>query len=62
MPLEPPSVTKKIFLNFDIIPHSAFGQLNKYHNYIVDIEVKDDKENSRNEALRIAKIVKNRLD
>ena len=33
-----------------------------YNNYIVDIEVKDDKENSRNEALRIAKIVKNRLD
>ena len=33
-----------------------------YNNYIVDIEVKDDKENSRIEALRIAKIVKNRLD
>ena len=33
-----------------------------YNNYIVDIEVNDDKENSRNEALRIAKIVKNRLD
>ena len=33
-----------------------------YNDYIVDIEVKDDKENSRNEALRIAKIVKNRLE